>query len=412
MSLERRLRQHFGDAGKGLPAPTGRCEEVTRRGRRRRTVQNSVIGIAGVVAVLGAGFGLRNLNTARVVFDAGPTPSTAAVSETPTAVAGPTTEPTTIPRPSEPAASEARPEEPVDRVAMQDLGAPVLAYGGRTRDLKVYREDGDLAIWSGKVDMAIADNAGGIVLQSGKTISWVPEADARRTTKLVETDSPLALRTMLPDGRVLYSMADTKRSEDMVERFYAVALAQGGEPQLIATDPAFEREAVGPAATADAGLVMASCHLMCSLYAWPDDDTTFPFAEALYHGGGSKGGPLAAIEGLTATPDGRVIGMVESQPAPGSEPPQLVLLDGTSFKPLAAITLPFDEERYVGAADVSLSADGQRVLVSVESHPGSTTRPVRDTFLIEGAITDTPRLRRVDFDGVVRWLHPEEASRQ
>jgi len=238
------------------------------------------------------------MNTDRVVFTPGPTPSAAATtaSETPTALAKPTTEPTAIPQPSEPAASEAPSKGPLDRVAMQDFGAPVLAYGGRALGLTVYRQDG-LLIWSGKVDLAIADNVGGLVLQSGKTILWMPEADARRTTKLVETDDPLALRTMLPDGRVLYSMADTKRSEDMVERFYAVALAQGGEPQLIATDPAFEREAVGPAATADKGFVMARCHLMCSIYAWPDDDTTFPFAEALYHGGGSKQGPNAAIEG-------------------------------------------------------------------------------------------------------------------
>ncbi len=409
MSLERRLREHFEAAGQGLSDSEGRLEGVVRRGRRRCTIQSSAIGIAGV---LSASWGLRNMNAARVVFDAGPTPPAAATtaSETPTALAQPTAAPTAIPRPSEPAASEARPEEPVDRVGVQDLGAPVLAYGGRTRDLKVYRQDGSSAIWSRKVDMAIADNAGGVVLQSGKTISWVPEADAGRTTKLVETGDPLALRAMLPDGGVLYSMADTKRSEDMVERFFAVWMAQGAEPQLLATDPAYELWAVGPAATTDTGLVMASCHLMCSLYAWPDDDTTFPFAEALYHGGGSKGGPGAAIEGLTATPDGRVIGMVESEPVAG-DPPQLVLLDGTSFKPVARITLPVDEENYVGAADVSLSADGQRVLVSVESNPVSATRPVQNTFLVEDAMTRNPQLRRVDFAGVVRWLQPEEASR-
>ncbi len=109
MSLERRLREHFDAAGERLTDPEGRLEGVARLGRRRRTVQNSAIGIAGVAVVLGAGVGLRNMNTDRVAFTPGPTPSAAATtaSETPTALAKPTTEPTAIPQPSEPAASEA-----------------------------------------------------------------------------------------------------------------------------------------------------------------------------------------------------------------------------------------------------------------------------------------------------------------
>lgn len=355
-----------------------------RLGRRSGGVQNAVVAlVVSLMVVLGVGAALRS-------SDPG--------AEQPSRSSRPTM-----------AADGASPAEDA-AVALEDLGAAVIAYGGRSPGLKVYRDDGGVLVWRRKVDMALADNVGGVVVQSRRTIAWLPQADPGRTRTLVKAGAAPVLRAILPGDRVLYSIADTKRSEDMVERFFTVQMVRESRPQLFATDPAFERWGIGPAVTADKRLIMASCHMMCSIYAWPSHDRTFPYPEALYHGGADDTGANAAIDGLTATPDGRVIGMIEFLPQPGFESPELVLLNSRSFQRVAAITLPVDKDRALGALHVSLSADG-RALVSIASRRDDPDAPWRhDVFLVDDARTPAPRIRRVDFDGVVRWIAREPRS--
>lgn len=134
---------------------------------------------------------------------------------------------------------------------------------------------------------------------------------------------------------------------------------------------------------ADRQPVHASCHVHCSLWLGLAEASDRAYgtperarAKALYHGGGDAAGATAAIDGLTATPDGRVVGFVEHDPELHERPVELVLLDGASFDELARVELPWEAGDPVGAAVVSLSADGQRVLVALGSAaPPPTTTP-------------------------------------
>ena len=406
MTLERRLREQFDATGDRLPEPADRLERVVQRGRRRRLVQNTTLGLTAVAVVLGAGAGWRAVNTTHVAFEPGATPSATVASDaaTPTAAPTPTPAATIAPTADPSPASTERPD-PTERVAISDLGTEVLTYESGAKGLSLHTSDGEQVLWSGRVNVALPDNKGGAVLQSDNTIVWVAAGDDPIT--VVALDRPLELRAVLQD-RVLYSVPDTKRAENMVERYFIVELASGAEPELFETEGSFESWSIGPAALADGSFVMAGCHMMCSISAWSDNDTTVPFQEPLYNGGGGKQGAGAAIEGLTATPDGAFLGWVDYLPMPGLEPPELVLFDGVSVKPLARIVLPVNVNRQLGRLTVSLSADGQRVLVTVlppQMGPGQTTNVRHLTFLVDRALT-APRVRIVDAPGIVRWSAP------
>jgi hypothetical protein len=62
---------------------------------------------------------------------------------------------------------------------------------------------------------------------------------------------------------------------------------------------------------------------------------------------------------------------------------------------------------------VSLSADGQRVLVT----PGRAAATEQGlllvtttTYLVDGTLTDEPKVRRVDVEGALPWLNPVAGS--
>ena len=85
----------------------------------------------------------------------------------------------------------------------------------------------------------------------------------------------------------------------------------------------------------------------------------------------------------------------------------LVLLDGATFKPLARIELPADpraKQRWDSGEGpvppkVSISANGQRVLVSAWSN-----------FIVEGARNASPRIKLVNGEGTLRWFDAEAAN--
>jgi hypothetical protein len=57
---------------------------------------------------------------------------------------------------------------------------------------------------------------------------------------------------------------------------------------------------------------------------------------------------------------------------------------------------------------VSLSADGELVLVTL-SAAATEQRPLlvpTTPYLIEGALTDEPQVRRVNAEGALRWPDP------
>ena len=375
MSLERRLQEHFGAAD--LLAPEGDVATVIRRGRRRRLLQTSAVGFAGVAVILAGGLMVRDLVATQVTFVPGAGPSEAV---------------------SPPVVATQRPS-----VAVADLGAPVLAYGSRDRELVVVNGEQQSSLEEGRVPIALPDGHGGAIAQTGTEIRWFPQ-DGPVVT-LAEADETLELRTLLPGGRVLYSTTDKQRSEDMLITYFTVALQQGAQPEVFATDGAFESWSVGPAVVADGRLVIASCHMLCSVHEWPEGYGS----KTVYHGGGGNQGTTAGIEGLTATSDGSIVGMVEFATVPGAMQPELVLVDSDTWERRAVIPLPLGKRRPVGRAVVSLSDDGQRVLVAAGTSP--TGSVPQQTFLVEDALTPAPRLRPVDYDGVVRWLDPAAANR-
>lgn len=394
MDPERRLREHLGAAAAGLPDPGDHLDTVKRRGRRRRLGQTAV-AVAAVTAVAVA-LPTAVSRVGRTAVDFAPAGPAPAASEGPSELMS---TPPGVPAETDPPATE----EPV---AAEDLGASVLRYG--PQDLKVVGDE-EMLVYSGAVDMALADGRNGVVLQVGKRLLWFPESDPRRSVQLLKADGPMALRMILPDDRVLYSVRDREISDNMKERFYAVALAEGAEPEHLAEVFAYESWTSGPAATADDTFVHGACHLLCTLYAGLAEEPQG--AEPLYYGGGGDIGPETAIDGLTATPDGTVLAFVETTPTyhEGLPPPTLVVLDGTTLEPLARVELPLtpqarrrmEEGSGLPIPQVSLSADARRVLVSMDR-----------ILLVENALRPTPEIRIVDDRGqgaVMRWLDPAAA---
>ncbi|HZD23627.1 MAG TPA: hypothetical protein VE569_09535 [Acidimicrobiia bacterium] len=299
-------------------------------------------------------------------------------------------------------------------IDLQGLGSPVLAYGPDDHDPLVLADrDGQRVLWPGPIDVALPDGQGGVVLQPAteSTIVWLPDIkdDAQR---LVVVDGVLLLRGFLPDGRVLYSVrphADAL-TESSREEFFAVTLAEGAESELVATSAAYESWTIGPVMTVGGEAAHASCHLLSSLWSGLAGASEDP--ESLYHGGGAEAGPTAAIEGLAATPDGRVVAFVEFDiTLAEADQPEMVLLDGASFEVLARVMLSLAAGESFGYPTVSLSADGQRVLVALGAVTEQAALSVPTTpYLVEGALTGEPRVSRVDTAGALRWFDPVAAS--
>ena len=115
-----------------------------------------------------------------------------------------------------------------------------------------------------------------------------------------------------------------------------------------------------------------------------------------------------AIEGLTATPDGRVIGFVEFDIThlEDDQDPQLVLLDGASFEELVRIDLPLAAGESAGAPTVSMSAGGQRILVTLGGQATGLPAVPTTPYFVRGALTAKPQVFPMGFRGVLRWFDP------
>ncbi len=419
MTLERRLRQHFDTVGAELGEPEADLQRVMQRGRRRRSVQQAAVAAAtlsiGVVAVLGfQGMSRSNVEFAPAAPPTATTSPTPQPSVTPSPTPEPTVAPSSTPRPSQ---SAKAPPPVVESIDPRKLGATVMAYGPGDDGLFLIDSAGADLTWPEPVTAAFPDTRSGLVLQtrSGDVV-WEPLHGSTERRLDYVTDpaaagkTDLTLRGVDPDGSILFSTRPAKRyDESITERFFAVPLDGAAGPELVATEGAYESWSVGPAPVVD-GHVIASCHLLCSLYRWPDDDDTFPFPDAVYDGGG-KGGPNAAIEGLTATPDRTLLAFVEDNDML-DQVPDLVVLDGATFKERLRLPLPVGKNTGIGGAVVSPSSDGQRILVSIDP-PRQEMEPVpRTTYLVDDALTPEPVVRGVDFRGVVRWLDPVLVQRK
>lgn len=331
-----------------------------------------------------------------------------------TANVRPTRPPTTTP----PLTAEALPATTTvpGEIALRDLGAPVLVYGPDDHDsLRLVETDGERVIWPGPTEVAIPDGRGGVLLQPATepTIVWVPDVSNDLQRRLVTVAGELLLRGIRDDGRVVYSVRPhpDALTEGSLEEFFAIELAQGAEPERVATSGAYESWVVGPVWVGEGEPIHAGCHLHCSL--WPGLTAAPPVAQPLYHGGGAEAGPSAAIGGLVATPDGRVIAFVEFDiTLPEASRPELVLLDGRSFNTRARIELSLDFSEQFGNPVVSLSTDAQRVLVALGAP--STDQPFRSVpttpYLVEGALTASPQVSSIDGEGALRWLDPVAAT--
>jgi hypothetical protein len=430
VNLEQQLQEHFNRSSAQLTEPQERLEEVVTRGRRRRVAQGGIALAAIAALAFAVPTLLSPLARTRVELEA---PATQLPDE----------EPPTSSDPSEPPGDTTTVG---DVIGVADLGAATLGY--KDRLLEVYNAGEQYAFEApAPIDTALPDGSGGYVVKHGKEVNWYPSLkieDGVFAVDVGDHDGDLILRTVLhgraargffgsPDPLLLYSVVTPHQDpEQTVERFYAVTLAPGEPPELLETASAHESWVEGPVVAAD-GFVHGSCHLMCSLHSGLATEPKG--SQTLYHGGGDKETGMAAISALTATPDGKVLGFVESHPGfpPSPKHPQvLVLLDGSSFKTLARIELPAGpnpKREWAPAPTVSLSADGQRVLVStyvptgavVSSGGGSastdeltatesTEREVRGTFLVEAALTANPRISAIDHSGVLRWMDAEAAN--
>ncbi|MPZ89515.1 MAG: hypothetical protein GEU81_15915 [Nitriliruptorales bacterium] len=399
MNAEAWLRERFTAAARRLPDPPDRLSAVVRQGRRRRLVQRGAIVLGAAAAVAAVPIALSALSGPAIeLAPAGPIVETEATAPVQTPSDERSPDATGAPSPD---------QQAPDHVAAVDLRSPVLAYGPDEQDrLRLVDGDDERLIWSGAVDVALPDGQGGVVLQprAEPAIVWLPNAEEEGQVRLTEVTAGLLLRGVLPDGRVVYSMRpdDETLIEGEVEEFFAVDLAEGAQPELVGSRPAYESWHVGPVAAAGGELVHAGCHLQCTL--WPGLADVPEGAEPRYEG--------LAIEGLTATPDGGAIAFIEFDPAvPDQEPtPELVVLDGASFEELARIELPLEPEQSPGQPTVSLSADGQRILVALGS---AGQQPVPTTpYLVEDALTDEPSVRRVDADGALRWADPATSGEE
>lgn len=419
MNVERRLQEHFESAAGRLGNPPERLGEVMRRGRRRRTVQR-VTAACGVVAVAVAiPFAVAARDGERVEFD--PIAPITEATPTPDPDADPTSDPTAEPQPSPEPTSEpgTRPTPAPDvgdpgTVRPGDLPAPVLTYGpAESAPLRRVAWDGEHTLWSGPVDAAFPDGRGGVVLQptDRSAVIWLPgtegDVDGDDGITLVEATGELQLRGLTPDGRVLYSVRPSgdAMSEGDTEDFYAVALEAGSAIEPLGSAGAYETWLVGPAA-GDGGLVHAVCHLHCSL--WPGLGTEALDGEPLYYGGGHAAGPTAAIEGLTGTPDGRVVAFVEFDPThpdpDQATPPTLVLLDGTTLDTLSRVELPrLDGARQLSAV-VSLSSDAHTVLAAIGPADASTVPST--AYVVTGALGSDPQVHPLESVAAARWAEP------
>ncbi len=418
MTLEDRLRSHLDASARRLPSPPDRLDEVIRRGRRRRRVERAAVALALVALAVAVPASISAFRGPDVEFadpdldvevDREPTPDVEpGPGPEPTPDRG--VEPTPDPAPAPTRSDDAGDRELAAPAELHDLGARVLAYGAYEHDPVLLVEPaGQLGVPAeprtvhpGIADVALPDGRNGAVVQLGgrSTIVWYPDAHSDQAIVLVageDADDSHLLRAIDPDGRLIYSVRpsdDEPLGEDAEEHFFAMELAAGAEAEFLGSRPAMESWHVGPAWAAS-GPVHASCHLVCTLESGL---VTSEGDAPLYRND-------TAIEGLTATPDGRIVAFVEGAAA-GPDVPQLVLLDGSSFEELARVPVG-DEPRWVGGATVSLSADGERVLVGV----GSSGQPPVPTevYLVDGALGEEPETVPVEFEGAVRWFDPSAA---
>ena len=397
MNLERQLQEHFSRSDAQLTEPQERLDEVVTRGRRRRVVQGGLMLAAVGALAFAVPTLLSPLDRTQVEFEA---PATQ-----------PAEEPTTSQDPTDTAEAESA---LVPRVSISDLGSPVLEFSANRVEAPhvdqpfVFESDD-------RIENALPDGTGGFVVQVGKTLHWFSDVGqhAKSSELPIGNVDGLHLRSVLrgdlaranfgvPTPRVLYSVT-VGAGEEAKARFFAIELSEGAQPEFLESASAHESGVEGPTHGAADAFIHGACHLMCTLHVGLANEDRG--VEPLYHGGGGAQGPTASINGLTSTPDGRTIAFVESSPAhaPSKKHPQvLVLLDGASFKARARIELPAvgtSRDNWGPTPHVSISADGQRVLVSV----------VR-TFLIEEAASDQPVVRQVETDQVLRWMDPEAAN--
>jgi hypothetical protein len=277
-----------------------------------------------------------------------------------------------------------------------ELGAPVLAFS--EEGLRYVDRSEDVEVWPTGVVQAVPDgrDLAGVVLQTMSEgvgeIVWVGPGGRERT---LAKGQGLQLRGLLPDGRVLYSATPAEVTESSAEDFYGVALLEEHEPaapELLDSIGAYESFHVGPAWPAAGEPVHAACHLMCSIWrglAREQDE------EPLYSGG--------VIDGLSTTPDGRLVVFVEFElsTSGGVPAPELVVLDGVTFAQISRLPLPRGETDVVNAASVSVDETGRRILVTLGA-ASPTAGPDRP-YLVTDASGPPPRLRSISFDGVVRW---------
>jgi hypothetical protein len=286
-------------------------------------------------------------------------------------------------------------------VEVRDLGAPAFAYGPNDT-LAVSDDDSYRSLGNERILAAFPDGRGGVVLQTrARDIVWLenmnPEQAVRRDdiAAAAAPKATVTLRGVDPLGNVVFSTRPEKYFESILETFFDIPL-EGGDARLLGTEPGYESWYVGPATTS-AGRVMASCHLLCSLWPWPPAGGA---DEPLYHGGGGRG-TTAAIEGLSASADGSLLAFVEGNEMAGTVP-EVVVLAADNFKERVRLALPVDAGTRIGGAVVSVSADGQRILAAIG--PAATGSIPRMTFLIEGALSRNPTIKRVGYPGVVQWL--------
>jgi hypothetical protein len=361
MNIEDRLREHLDHAAEALPSPPDRLDRVTRRGRRRLAQRGGAL-VATAALLVAVPLVLRGFDRANVEFDPaepGPAPP---VTDT----------------------DEEHAEAPL---ALSDLGAPVLAWGPYEHDQLLRIGAAGEEVVAGPVDAAFPDGQGGAVFKPAglAEVRWSGHA-----RPVAEADDALTLRGLLPDGRVVYSVRSDRIGEDEVERFFTLTLAEDAQPEHLVLTGVLERTILGPIVAADGRLVYSSCHIHCALWEGVLDP---PFgAEPLYQG--------LTIDGLTATPDGRVLAFVEYDLVLQTAP-ELVLLDGSTFEELARVGLPGETEERMGVAVVSLSPDAQRVLVSLgaSGEPGVPTTP----YLVEAPLGAEPTVQPIDFAGALRW---------
>jgi hypothetical protein len=370
MSLEPRLRAHFEGSVRTLPPAPADLDDVRRRGLRRRRVEQGAITLAALalLAVGVAGYGAL----ARPAIDLSPIAPTV---------------PTTPPATGSPASAA-----PLE---LGELGAPVLAFG--EEGLRYVDRSEDVEVWPTEVVHAISDGRDlpGVVLQTMaegvEEIVWLGPGGRER---VLAKGQGLQLRGLLPDGRVLYSATPPEVAEDTAEDFYAVAPTEDSEPAPahLASTWAYESWHVGPAWPATGEPVHAACHLMCSIWHGLAREQD---AEPLYAGG--------AIEGLTTTPDGRLVAFVEFELSPsGAAPvPHLVVLDGATFQQVSRLGLPHEETDAAVAAIVSAGEGGREILVTLGA--GSPASGPARPYLVTDAPGPAPQVRPISFDGVVRW---------